>query len=285
MKYSLWLLLVVLGSLPCFAFAAPIIQTELSEQREIWKEATFLKDDSRSVTIDQILTNGTAKPFHSLDKYPNFGFYSGAIWSHIELANPSQSAVTTYLEIQSGMLSQIDVYEVEGKRSAPWSDDGKFDDSAKINVTYRIFLKLANPLQEGKAYSLSVNSKVKIGGPFAFTWDKNTANEAIHVNQVAYLANGPKIAYLSSWTGQGTIDFGAAKTFEVIDEAAQRIVYRGDIKLDVTADKEPWSRSNVYSLDFSSFSIPGCYHIHIPTVGSSYSFQVVLRPSMTLATL
>ncbi|HYX37173.1 MAG TPA: glycoside hydrolase family 9 protein [Oligoflexus sp.] len=158
--------------------------------------------------------------------------------------------------------------------SAPWSDDDKFDDAAKINVTYRIFLKLPSPLQEGKAYRLSVNSKVKIGGSYAFTWDKNTANEAIHVNQVAYLANGPKIAYLSSWTGQGTIDFGAAKTFEVIDEAAQRIVYSGDIKLDVTADKEPWSRSNVYSLDFSSFSIPGRYHIRIPTVGSSYSFQV-----------
>ncbi|HYX37177.1 MAG TPA: 7TM diverse intracellular signaling domain-containing protein [Oligoflexus sp.] len=171
MKYSLWLLLVVLGSLPCFAFAAPIIQTELSEQREIWKEATFLKDDSRSVTIDQILTNGTAKPFHTLDKYPNFGFYSGAIWSHIELANPSQSAITTYLEIQSGMLSQIDVYEVEGQKVLKHRVSGlKYPGRPNYDINHRLpTFKFELPAHSHKKVYIRAESNYSIEFPMTLS--------------------------------------------------------------------------------------------------------------------
>jgi hypothetical protein len=158
--------------------------------------------------------------------------------------------------------------------SAPYSDDKTFGDPMKITVVYRVYLKMPKPLKEGKTYKVTAAEGVKIGGPFSVTWSPTEANEAIHVNQVAYLADGPKIAYLSAWTGKGTVDFGEASAFEVIDEATNKSVLSGNVHLDVTADKEPWSKSNVYSLDFSSLEAEGTYHLYVPTVGASYPFRI-----------
>jgi hypothetical protein len=158
--------------------------------------------------------------------------------------------------------------------SAPYA--GGMKDPFKIEVTYRIFLELpeGSSLKEGKKYSVSVDESVGIQGPFQFTFHKDKPNEAIHVNQVAYLADGPKIAYMSAWTGQGSIDFGSAPGFQLIDEVSGEVVFNGEIKLDVTADQEKWSGSNVYSLDFSSFNGEGRYHVYVPTVGSSFPFGI-----------
>ncbi|WP_176736430.1 glycoside hydrolase family 9 protein [Oligoflexus tunisiensis] len=158
--------------------------------------------------------------------------------------------------------------------NAPWSDDEKFGDNARIQVMYRIYLKLPRPLKEGKAYRLAVDESVNVGTSFEFRWDGTKPNEVIHVNQVAYGTKESKIAYLSAWTGQGTVDFSGAGKFHLIDEASGRAVFEGKVHLDVTADQEPWSRSHVYSLDFTSFHQPGHYHLYVPGVGSSFSFRI-----------
>ena len=171
-------------------------------------------------------------------------------------------------------VTPVVVHRRHWPESAPWADDAGFGDAARIEVVYRVFLQLPVALTEGSSYSLSVAAGVGVGGPFPFVRSPSAANAAIHVNQVAYLADGPKIAYLSAWTGEGTVDFSAAQSFEVVDEATGDVVHVGEVHLDVTADQEPWSRSDVHSLDFSAFTAPGRYHLRVLTVGPSYSFEI-----------
>lgn len=148
------------------------------------------------------------------------------------------------------------------------------DDVGKIQVSYSIFLKVPSgaKLQEGKTYTISINSAVVSAGPFMFTFDQSAPNLAIHSNQVGYLANGSKVAYLSFWTGQGSVDFGTAPNFQVVNEANSQTVYTGNIVLSTANDR--WSQSDVYKMDFTSYTTPGTYHLYIPTVGRSYSFKI-----------
>ena len=143
---------------------------------------------------------------------------------------------------------------------------------ATIHVTYRVFLELDRPLADGQQYAVAVDPAVMADpGPFAFVMGAEPS-EALHVNQVAYLADGPKIAYLSAWTGQRGIDFGEATEFELIDEGTGQTVLTGPVVLDDA--NEPWSGSVVYSLDFSAWTAQGAYHLRVPSVGQSYSFAV-----------
>lgn len=144
-------------------------------------------------------------------------------------------------------------------------------DPGMIRVTYRIFLKVSPALQEGRHYSVSVAASVAPVGTLAVAFDQ-APNEAIHVNQVAYPAVGPKVAYLSAWTGQAAVAFDPTVQFEVVDEGSGKAVFQGPVRLDVTAD--PFSGSDVYSLDFSAFAGAGRFHLRVPGVGASYPFSV-----------
>ena len=143
---------------------------------------------------------------------------------------------------------------------------------ATIHVTYRVFLELDRSLTEGMHYRVTVDAAALADpGPFDFVMG-DEPSEALHVNQVSYLAAGPKVAYLSTWTGQRGIDFGAATEFQVIDEADDAVAYTGTVVLDDPA--ESWSGSALYSMDFSALTAEGSYHLVVPTVGRSYSFAI-----------
>jgi hypothetical protein len=146
---------------------------------------------------------------------------------------------------------------------------------ARIQVTDRLFLQLPRPLMEHRHYRVEVGPSVAhVAAPLDFEVDPDAASESVHVNQVAFPAEGPKVGYLSAWTGQGAVDFGAAKTFELVDVATGSTVFTGDVHLGVVADQDRWSKSNVYAMDFSAWTRPGTYRVRVPTVGASYAFSV-----------
>ena len=157
---------------------------------------------------------------------------------------------------------------------APYTDV-QSEPVAHIQVVYRIYLRLAAKLKEGQSYRVTVDPAVVRGGlSFNLPFDCAVPNDALHVNQVAYLADGPKIAYLSAWTGDGTVDFGDAASFALIDEATNAQVFSGPVRFEISGQDEEWSHSNVYSLDFSTFTAGGTYHLYVPGVGVSYSFAI-----------
>jgi hypothetical protein len=161
--------------------------------------------------------------------------------------------------------------------TAPYADY-KVSDTGEIRVAYRVFLKTpaAATLKIGKTYTLTVDGGVGagIGGQYTFKFSSTAPNESIHVNQAAYLASGPKTAYMSGWTGEGTVSFDGASTFSLINVSTGATVYSGNVVLDVDAATEVWSKSNVYSMDFSAFTTEGTYRIYVPTVGSSFQFKI-----------
>lgn len=193
----------------------------------------------------------------------------------VSAADPTQYLITSAQDpdFKAG-VAPVAVHRRHFPESAPYTSELK--DPCKIAVVYRLFLQLpaGSPLKEGMTYDVEADSSVKIGGSFPLEFVKAAPNESIHVNQEAYLTDGPKIAYLSTWTGQGSVDFSSAPGFQLINENSGEVVFEGDVKLDVAADKEKWSKSNVYSLDFSSFKGEGKFRIYIPSVGSSFPFRI-----------
>ncbi len=145
-------------------------------------------------------------------------------------------------------------------------------DIAEINVIYRVYLTLPIPLQAHKTYTVTVDPSVVAVGPLTFQYD-SSPSDAIHVNQVAYVTAGPKTAYVSWWTGQNAISV-ASTQFQVIDESSARVSYTGSVVQTLSAASDPWTRSNVYALDFTPFETPGNYHLEVPGVGRSYSFSI-----------
>jgi Glycosyl hydrolase family 9/Cellulase N-terminal ig-like domain len=145
-------------------------------------------------------------------------------------------------------------------------------DIAEINVIYRVYLTLPIPLQARKTYTLAIDPSVVAVGPLSFQYDA-APTDAIHVNQVAYQTAGPKTAYVSWWTGSDAIAV-AAIHFQVVDESRARAVYTGTVAQTLSAPSDPWTRSNVYALDFTSLETPGNYHLEVPGVGRSYSFSI-----------
>jgi MYXO-CTERM domain-containing protein len=177
----------------------------------------------------------------------------------------------------AGGIKPIVVQNRHWPESAPYADY-KVSDTGEIRVAYRVFLKVpaANTLKIGKNYALAVDGGVGagIGGQYTFNYSSTAPNESIHVNQVAYASTGPKIAYMSGWTGEGTISFEGATTFKIINVSTGATAFQGNVNLDVDAATEVWSKSNVYSMDFSAFTTEGTYRVFVPNVGASYPFKI-----------
>ncbi|MFA6102459.1 MAG: glycoside hydrolase family 9 protein [Victivallaceae bacterium] len=159
-------------------------------------------------------------------------------------------------------------------------------EETKVNsaaVAHFAYLKLAEPLKNGTRYTV----KTRQGEETSFVYDENTIiSQAIKVNQVGYLPDaGRKYAYLGAWLGPlGPLDLSnfAGQMFYMVDEATGGNAFSGQIKLRMKEQYYTGSRNeivplngeDVYEMDFSKFTTPGKYHIMIPGVGRSWSFEI-----------
>ncbi|WP_438449252.1 InlB B-repeat-containing protein [Gorillibacterium sp. sgz5001074] len=173
----------------------------------------------------------------------------------------------------SGGVTPILVHYRYFPEQAPYNSSFS-GDIGKIQVFYRAYLKLPSSVQfkEGHTYSLAVNPAVANVGPFSFSFDLSQPNLVIHSNQVGYLPEAAKVAYLSHWTGQGSVDFSGYKHFYVVEEETGQSVFTGDIQLHLANDR--WTKSDIYAMDFSAMRSEGRYHLYIPGIGVSYPFRI-----------
>ena len=91
----------------------------------------------------------------------------------------------------------------------------------------------------------------------------NMTGARIHVDQVGYLPQYPKVAVVVASKG--------AKEFKVVNTATNEIVYKGNLsapRIDIS------SNDTVRQADFSAVTTPGTYMVTVDGIGSSYNFKI-----------
>ena len=223
-----------------------------------------------------------------------------------------------------GRRSKIDVYLPVG-----WP--------FKVLMQHDVFIDLGRDLKPGDRVAVSVGTKICSGvreAGFAFD-HASTLTPSIQANQIGYLPDGPKVAYLGFWLGSfpeqaksagnrfsyatpptpaeayqappqetpadtpadapsdpSTVQpseryddlapyalrFRAPPAFELVREKDGKVAFRGVAQLTHNGlhndGRSNHSAENVYTLDFSAFAEPGRYHLRVPGVGRSLSFDI-----------
>lgn len=123
--------------------------------------------------------------------------------------------------------------------------------------------------------------------------ERQTVCWSLKVNQMGYLPDaGKKYAYLGMWLGSGgacDLSSLAGRPFAVYacmpstnwrySEVTGAPLFEGRIALRKRASEmvwheEPITGEDVYELDFSGFSKPGCYALVVPGIGHSWPFRI-----------
>ena len=118
--------------------------------------------------------------------------------------------------------------------------------------------------------------------PFA-EYDPAKPSPLFKVNQVGYLPQAPKFAYVGAWLGP---TYGAWKPkrpmtgWQLVDARKGGVVLdsheppRVRVRDGVTKEGVPFTGEETYEMDFSSVTNEGCYFVRIPDVGRSAAFRI-----------
>jgi endoglucanase len=153
-----------------------------------------------------------------------------------------------------------------------------------------VYLYFANPLSNGKTYTINTGNLAKNKSSVTFTYtNNNSRTEAIHVNPMGYSINQElKYAYLYYWAGNwGSVNFSgyAGADFKLLNTNNNQVVYTGKVTLRSPATQvehlgqgfvpnNNYSLCDVYECDFSAYKTPGNYKIVIDGIGCSYPFKI-----------
>jgi len=161
--------------------------------------------------------------------------------------------------------------------------------STPFPFLYTISLKLPSPLREGATYAIrfvAVNTDQETA---TYTHKpRETRSLAVHAIQTGYRPDDPfKRAYFSFWMGadkdlkNGSTSYTVNK-FELLD-ASGKTAFSGTAELAkadgapeqiCTHEKQDYTKSAVYRLDFSAFDKPGEYRVFVPGIGLSWPFRI-----------
>jgi endoglucanase len=161
--------------------------------------------------------------------------------------------------------------------------------SQPLPFLYTISLKLPSPLKEGAAYTVRFTGVNTSKETVTYAHKPREGRSlAVHAIQTGYRPDDPyKRAYFSFWMGVDQDGRHGAvahrpEAFELVD-AAGKAVFAGRAEL-AKADgaeeqisvheKQDYTKSPVFRLDFSAFAAPGEYRVSVPGVGTSGPFRI-----------
>ncbi len=187
------------------------------------------------------------------------------------------------------IISEQDPHYQTGQRPGQVFRKSKPSDRAQITPwdaawpqTHVLYLQLPHPLQPGASYRLEVvgASEPSVAKTFHYR-PEHQRSEAVHVSQVGFHPQDPKIAFISTWMGDGGgLDYSEDLDFWVMDTQSQRSVYRGNVTLRRRQDEAEDARDRnynhtpVYELRFDAVTQPGTYRVCVETVGCSFDFAI-----------
>ena len=164
-----------------------------------------------------------------------------------------------------------------GQSSFPYVD-GKERFSVNADVAHYLFLTLDRPLTDGERLVITLPTAEKL----QYTHRTAAPSPIFKINQVGYMPEAKKYAYLGAWLGTaGALPlhekFGGAE-FRVIDEANSETALKGTLEPrhdpPPSSTGAPFTGEEVLSLDLSELTKPGNYHIVVDGIGRSETFAV-----------
>ncbi len=166
-----------------------------------------------------------------------------------------------------------------------WNNMGTNDWNYDYAFEHSIFLQLPSSLQQGKEYTITINSNTNSDKTtYQFTYNIfTTKSESIKVNVVGYdESDAVKSADLYMWLGDGgSRNFSSTVGNKVYlyDVNSSTKIEVGTVKLwkpeagEFTHNHKS-IRSNVWNVDFTGFNTPGTYRLAVEGVGCSDEFEI-----------
>ena len=161
-------------------------------------------------------------------------------------------------------------------RFPDWTGLERFTPNA--DTAYWLFLRLDRPLENGEKLKITLPT----GEQLDYTYRVETPTPLFKINQVGYLPEARKYAYLGAWLGTA----GPMRLHQRLDGKKFQLVNaeNGNVELTgimrkrpddpVTVNGTPFTGEEVLDLDFSAAVRPGKYYLTAETVGRSEVFRI-----------
>ncbi len=171
--------------------------------------------------------------------------------------------------------------KLSGHAEMEWSGN---DYRYEYTYEHWIYLSLPSSLQQGMTYTLEIAPTTNSDDTSeSFTFDiYNSRSEAVHVNLVGYAPDAShKAADLYHWMGNGGArnysTFESEKVY-IYDVNAMQAHEAGAVSFWMAEGSDVFgynlTASDVWNVDFSSFTTPGTYRLVVEGVGCSQDFEI-----------
>jgi len=167
----------------------------------------------------------------------------------------------------------------------------------KVILHHWIYIELPFAMKRGKTYIVRLNDLASNVNDHALTYDeKSLRSPAVHVNQIGFVPDAPKYAYISHFMGSfnssihqnGGLNLNdyATTRFHIVRTSDDSAMFSGPIAKqrdkndrDFNRTTEDFTdknmtRADVWQCDFSDFRIPGEYRVVVERLGCSYPFEI-----------
>ncbi|MDA3824101.1 MAG: glycoside hydrolase family 9 protein [Bacteroidales bacterium] len=152
-------------------------------------------------------------------------------------------------------------------------------------IRHEIYCVFQDDLLPGNTYKLNLNSGQQLPNEITFQFDdSNLRSEAIHVNLHGFMPEENKIAFLSTWLGDGgSHTYAELPTFSIVESKSGDEVYSSSTFLKQAADLPEYkigdreynhNLTDVLAMDFTELSTPGTYKIVVDGIGCSFDFEI-----------
>ncbi|MGK7912396.1 MAG: cellulase N-terminal Ig-like domain-containing protein, partial [Synechococcus sp.] len=180
-----------------------------------------------------------------------------------------------------------DVDFFSSPNSLKWTQEHDISIELPSNISFK----------PGNSYSIdyvgSLNSEIQDIQNFIYQ-PEDIHSEAIHVSQLGFDPDDPKLAFLSLWRGQDSSGnvaqtpdhFYGNLNFKIVDATTNMQIQNSSamgvaqLSLEATDDEDfrggqqNYANTDVFTLDFSNFKTPGEYYIYVDGVGRSFDFTI-----------
>ena len=158
----------------------------------------------------------------------------------------------------------------------PWVPGGRPQKTVAAKTAFVTYVHLPRPLVPGETVAIRDAGGYEL--PLTYS-DDDTRSWALKNDQLGYLPDAPKSGWLGAWIpAAGALDLsmfdGAA--FDVVDEADGSVAYTGTVVADISMPEQ--TGEQLWRLDFTPLQRPGRYHLRLPQVGRSTSFEIGTNP-------